>query len=133
MAAVLGGVVASAVADPVALGEQAGDGGDVGVGGADRYAEAGREAGKGVVAARVHECDERTLVRRELASPVTLVGDDKYRDPLDQSVRQVECGRVRNQQDFCAAELRHRTPLSTAREPRGFGVVGGCPFRTPTA
>ncbi|BCL32127.1 hypothetical protein GCM10017557_69860 [Streptomyces aurantiacus] len=42
------------------------------MGGADGYAEAGREAGKGVVAAQVHECDERTPVRRELAPPVTL-------------------------------------------------------------
>ncbi|MPY34756.1 hypothetical protein FNH09_27010 [Streptomyces adustus] len=36
---------------------------------------------------------------------------------------QVECGRIRNQQGSCAAELRRRTPPSTAREP--------CPLRTP--
>lgn len=49
------------------VGEQAGDGGDVGVGGADGYPEAGRDPGEGVVAAQVHQSDERPLVRRELA------------------------------------------------------------------
>ena len=39
-------------------------------------------------------------------------------DPLDQGVRQVECGRIWNQRGSCADELRRRTPLSTAREPR---------------
>ncbi|THA73524.1 peptidase, partial [Streptomyces sp. LRa12] len=37
-------------------------------------------------------------------------------------MREVECGRIRNQQGSCAAELRRRTPPSTAREP--------CPLRT---
>ncbi|EDY42322.1 membrane protein [Streptomyces sp. SPB074] len=40
-------------------------------------------------------------------------------------MRQVECGRIRNQQGSCAAELRRRTPHSTAREP--------CPLRTSTS
>lgn len=76
MPAVLGGVVGAAVVDAVALdehpvqqdevrivlaqrfekarcaiGEQSGDGDDVGVGGADGYPEAGRDAGERVVAA----------------------------------------------------------------------------------
>lgn len=76
MPAVLGRVVGSAVADAVALGEgpvqqdelritlaqspeqarspfgeQTGHGGDIRVGGADGYPEAGRDPGKGVVAA----------------------------------------------------------------------------------
>lgn len=103
------------------VGEQAGDGGDVGVGGADGYAEAGGDAGEGFVVAQVHECDQRTAVRREFAPPVTLTGDDEHRDPLHQGMRKVECGRIRNQQGSYAAELRRRTPPSTAREP--------CPLR----
>lgn len=48
------------------------------------------------MAAQVHERDERTPVRREFAPPVALTGDDEHRDPLDQSVRRVECGRIGN-------------------------------------
>ncbi len=107
------------------LGEQTGDRCDVGVGGADGYAEAGSDPREGVMAKQVHECDQRTAVRREFAPPVTLTGDDEHRDPLDQGVGQVECGRIWNQQGSCAAELRRRTPPSTAREP--------CPLRIPTS
>jgi hypothetical protein len=122
VAAVLGAVVGAAAADAVAfgersvqedevgivlaqrfekawgaVGEQAGDRGDAGVGGADGYPEAGRDAGEGVVPAQVHQRDQRTLVRREFAPPVPLTGDDEHRDPLDQGVRKVECGRIRDQ------------------------------------
>ncbi len=115
VAAVLLGEVGPAVADPVALGEraveqdvlgigfpqdsqQAGcsagevtdDGGDVGVGGADGYAEAGGDLGERVVPAEVGQGDESTLVRWELAVAVTLTGDDEHGYPLDQGVRQVE-------------------------------------------
>jgi hypothetical protein len=44
------------------------------VSGADGNAEAGRELGEGVVAAQVHQADQGTLVRRELAAAVTLAG-----------------------------------------------------------
>ena len=64
------------------LGEQTGDRGDVGVGGADGYPEGSGDTGEGVMATQVHECDERTAVRREFAPPVTLTGDDEHRDPL---------------------------------------------------
>ena len=67
---------------------------------------------------RYTECDQRTLVRREFAAAVTLAGDDEHGDPLDQGMRQVECGRIGNQRGSCAGELRLRTPPSTAREPR---------------
>jgi hypothetical protein len=107
------------------LGEQTRDRGDVGVGGTDGYTEGSGDTGEGVVATQVHECDQRTAVRREFAPPVTLTGDDEHRDRLDHGVRQVEYGRIRNQQGSCAAELRRRTPPSTAREP--------CPLRTPTS
>lgn len=107
------------------LGEQTGDLGDVGVGGAHGYPKARGDTGKGVVATQVHERDQRTAVRREFAPPVTLTGDDEHRDPLDQRMGQVECGRIRNQQGSCAAESRRRTPPSTAREP--------CPLCTPTS
>jgi hypothetical protein len=91
--AVLGGVVRPAVADAVALGggpvhrtksgscsrsvfeqargwfgEQAGPAGDVRVDGTDGYRQPGHDPGEGVVAARVHLSDKRTLVRRELAA-----------------------------------------------------------------
>jgi len=107
------------------LGEQTGDRGDVGVGGTDGCSEGRGDTGEGIVAAQVHECDQRTAVRREFAPPVPLTGDDEHRDPLDQGVGQAECGRIRNQQGSCAAELRRRTPPSTAREP--------CSLRTPTS
>ncbi|MFE9940925.1 tyrosine-type recombinase/integrase [Streptomyces hirsutus] len=60
-------------------------------------------------------------MRRKFAPSATLTGDDEYRDPLDQGVRQVECGRVGNQQGSSADGLRLRTPPSTAR--------GSCPLR----
>jgi hypothetical protein len=94
------------------------DGGDVGVGSADGYAETGGDLCERVVPAKVDQADESTLVRRELAAAVTLTGDDEHGHPLDQSVRQVEYGRIRNQRGSCADELRRRTPLSTAQEPR---------------
>jgi hypothetical protein len=31
---------------------------------------------------------------REIAATVTLTGDDEHDYPLDQDVRQVECGRI---------------------------------------
>ena len=39
--------------------------------------------------AQVYQGDQRTQVRRKLAAPGTLAGDDEHRDPLDQSTRQV--------------------------------------------
>lgn len=70
------------------------------------------------VPAQLHQADQGTLVRRELASAVTLAVDDEYGDSLDQGVRQIECGRRRNQRVSCARGLRPRTPPPTAREPR---------------
>lgn len=140
--ALLGPVVGSAVADAVALGEsaaqedelrivlaqgleqvrgpfgeQAGHGGDVRVGGADGYHKDGRDPGEGIVAAQVHQSDERALVRREFAPSVILTGDDEHRDPLDQAMRGVECDRIGNQQGSCADGLRLLTLTPTAREP----------------
>lgn len=66
--------------------------------------------------AQVHQADQGTLVRWELAAAVTLAGNDEHGDPLDQGVRQVECGRVRNQRGSCACELKLRTP------PNGTGA-----------
>lgn len=100
-----------------AVGEQAGHGGDTRVDGADGYPEPGRDPGEGVVAARVHQSDERPLVRRKSAPPLTLTGDDEHRDPLDQGMRKVEFGRTGNQQGSCADGLRRRTPPPTARGP----------------
>lgn len=100
-----------------AVGEQTGHGGDVRVDGADGYPEAGRDPDEGVVAAQVHQSDERSLVRREFAPAVTLTGDDEHRDPLYEGMREVECGRIGNQQVSCADGLRLRTPPPTAREP----------------
>ncbi len=97
------------------FGEQSGHAGDVGVDGADGPVP-GRDPGEGVVAAQVHQSDERALVRWELAAAVTLAGDDEHGDPLDQVVREVGCGRMGNQQGSCAGGLRRRTSLSTARE-----------------
>ncbi len=97
-----------------AVGEQADDGCHVGGGGADGDAEAGRELGEGVVSAQVHQADQRTLVRRELAAAVALSGDDEHGDPLDQGVRQVECGRIRNQRGSCACgETSNTSPNGT--------------------
>jgi hypothetical protein len=139
---VLLGEVGPAVADTVALGERPveqdvvriglaqdpqearcptgqmlDDRRDVGVGGADGYAEAGGDLRERVVPAKVDQAHEGTLVGRELAAAVTLTGDDEHGYPLDQSMRQVECGRMGNQQGSCADGLRLRTPPSTAREP----------------
>ena len=140
--AVLLGEVRPAVADPVALGERPveqdvarvplvqdpqqarrlpeqmlDDGRDVGVGGADGYAEAGGDLRERVVPAKVDQAHEGPLVGRELATAVTLAGDDEHGYPLDQGVRQVECDRIGNQRGSCAHELRRRTPLSSAPEP----------------
>lgn len=112
VAAVLVGEVGPAVADPVALGKRSvqqdviriglsqdpqrsgrapgevvHDGGDVGVGGADGYAEAGGDLRERVVSAKVDQGHTSTLVRRELAAAVTLTGDDEHGYPLDQGVR----------------------------------------------
>ncbi len=43
------------------------------------------------MSAQVHQADKGALVRRELATAVTLAGDDERRDPLDRRMRQVEC------------------------------------------
>lgn len=100
VAAVLGRVVAAAVAGPVALSEgpvqqyevrvappqglqqswstadeQTDDARDVCVSGTGGYPEAGRDAREGVVTAQVHQGDQRTPVRRKLAPPVTLHRD----------------------------------------------------------
>ncbi len=68
------------------------DGWHVGVRGADGDAEPGSELGESVVPPQVHQAGQGTLVRRELAAAVTLAGDDEHGDPLDQGMRQVECG-----------------------------------------
>ena len=150
------GEVGPAVADPVALGEraveqdmlgiglpqdsqQAGcppgevvdDGSDVGVGGADGYAEPGGDLRKRVVPAQVDQGDESTLVRRELAASATLMGDDEHGYPLDEGVRQVGCGSIGNQRGSYADELRRRTPLSTAREPRALWDTDPSPDQWP--
>ncbi|EKX67760.1 hypothetical protein STRIP9103_09699, partial [Streptomyces ipomoeae 91-03] len=119
----LGRVVRASVADPVALGERAvhenvvgvclaqdlqqarrlvrevlDDGGDVRVGGADGNTETCGQLRQGVVSAQVCQSDHRTLGRPEFAASVTLVGDDQHRHPLHECVRQVECGRIWDQQ-----------------------------------
>lgn len=148
VASVLVGVIGASVAEAVALavgavqehvvrvvlaqgleqarrpvGEEPHDGGGVGVGGAYGYAEPGGDLRESVVPAQAGESDEGSLVRRELAAAVTLTGDDEHRDPLDQGVRQVECGRIGNQQGSCTGRLRLRTPHPTGRGP--------CPLRAP--
>ena len=87
-------------------------------GSADGYAKACGDLHEGVVPAEADQADEGPLVRREFAAAVTLTGDDEHGYPLDQGVRQVECGRIGNQRGSYADELRRRTPLSTAQEPR---------------
>lgn len=82
--------------------------------------------------AQVDQADEGALVGRELAASVTLTNDDEHRYPLDQSMRQVECGRTGNQRGSCEVELRRRASLSTAREePRGLRDVGPSPDQWP--
>lgn len=80
--------------------------------------ESGGDLGQGFVLAQVHQGDQGTLVRGELAAAVTLAGDDEHGDPLDQRMREVEYGRMANQRGTCADELRLRIPPSTARVPR---------------
>jgi hypothetical protein len=58
--------------------------------GANRDAEPGGDLLEGLVLAQVHQSDQGTLVRRELAAAVTLAGDDEHRHPLDERVGQVE-------------------------------------------
>ncbi len=148
VSAVLGRVVGSAIADAVALGEcpvqeddlwivlaqspeqarhpfgeQTAESGDVGVGGAEGHPETEREPGEGLAAAQVHQCDKRSLMRREFAAPVTLAGDDGQGDSLDQGVREVEGGRMDDQRGPRAAWLRRRTSRSTGREPRSLRIV----------
>ncbi len=93
------------------------DASDVGVGRPDGYTETSGDLRERVVLAKVDQANESALVWRELAAAVTLTGDDEHGHPLDQSVREVECGRIGNQRGSCADELRRRTPLSTAQEP----------------
>lgn len=69
------------------------------------------------MSAEVHQADQRTLVRQGVAAAVTLPGDDEQGDPLEQGMRQVECGRIGKQWDFWADELRRRAPPPTAQEP----------------
>ncbi|RSO09561.1 hypothetical protein DMH26_00790 [Streptomyces sp. WAC 05379] len=45
-------------------------------------------------------------------------------------MRQVECGRIRNQRGSCACGLRLRTPPSTAREPRALRKGSPTPSRS---
>jgi hypothetical protein len=56
------------------------------VGGADGDAEAGGELRESGVPAQVHQTDQSTLVRWELAAAVTLAGDDEHGDPLRMQV-----------------------------------------------
>lgn len=99
------------------LGEQAGYRGDVGVGDADGYPEDRADPREGVAAAQAHERDQQAAMQREFIPPATLTGEDEYREPPDQSVREVECEGAGNQQGSCAAESRLPTPPSTARKP----------------
>src|SRR5689334_22480962 len=66
---------------------------------------------------KVGQADESTLVRRELAAAVTLTGDDEHGYPLDQGVREVECGRIGNQRGSCAnaAKLEGSCPCQVGR------------------
>lgn len=73
------------------------DGFDVGVGGADGYTEAGGDLRERVVTTKVDQAHECTLVGRQLAASAFLTGDDEHRYPLDQSMRQVKCGRMDDQ------------------------------------
>lgn len=97
------------------IGEQVDDGCRVRAGGADGYAELGGGPGEGAVPAQVHQADQGTLVRWELAAAVTFARDDEHGDPLDQGVRQVACGKIRSHLCSCACGLRLRTPPPPAR------------------
>lgn len=114
-----------------AVGEQVDHRGGVGVSGAHRDAKADGDLGEHVVLTQVRQAFERTLVRREFAASVTLAGDDEHRDPLDQGVEQVECGRTGNQRGSCAGGLRLRTPRSTAWEPCALRIPVASPDRWP--
>jgi hypothetical protein len=108
------------------------DGRDEGVGGSDGYAEAGRDLRERVVPAKGDLAHESRLVGRELTALVTRTGDDEHGYPLDQGLRQVECGRTGHQRGLGAVELRRRAPLSTARDPRELRVAScgslACPM-----
>lgn len=67
------------------VGEQVNGGCRVGVGSPDGNAETGGELGKAVVPAQVHQTNQRTLVRREPTTAVTLAGDNEHGYPLDVS------------------------------------------------
>lgn len=71
---------------------------------------------------------ERALVRWELAATVTLKGDDDHGGPLDQRMRQVECGRIRDQRGTQAVELTLRRPPSAARVPGALRFHGRHPI-----
>jgi hypothetical protein len=73
------------------------DGGDVRVGGADGNPETRGQLSQRVVPAQVRQSDHRTLGRPEFAASVTLTGDDQHRHPLHECVREVECGKIRDQ------------------------------------
>lgn len=57
--------------------------------------------------------------------------DDEHGYPLDQGMREVECGRIGNQRGSCADELIRRTSLSTAQEPRALREAAPSPDRWP--
>jgi hypothetical protein len=50
------------------------------------------------VLAQVHQSDQSTLVRWELAAAVTLAGDEQHRELLGERMGQVECCRTGDQQ-----------------------------------
>lgn len=79
------------------VGQVIDDGRDVGVGSSDGYAEAGGDLRERVVPAKVDRAHESALLGRELTASATLTGDDEHGYPLDQGMRQVECGRTGNQ------------------------------------
>jgi hypothetical protein len=62
------------------------------VGGADGYPEPGGDLREGVVPAKVKvdEAEERPLMRRKLATAVTLTGDDEHMSMVAHSTR--ACG-----------------------------------------
>lgn len=78
------------------------------------------------------QAHESALVGRELTALVTRTGDDEHGYPLDQGMRQVECGRTGHQRGLGAVESRRRAPLSTARDPRELRVAScgslACPM-----
>jgi hypothetical protein len=82
---------------------------------------------EGLVLAQACESHKGSLVRRQFAAEVTLTGDDEHRDPLDQGMREVECGRIGNLQAPGSAGrgFEHHPNGSGALEVAGTQAVTG--------